>query len=334
MLRRPSGGYDLTKWNSVHNTALRTGSTTILLPFSASTGNRTIDWGDGVVEVVNTQNPSHTYASNGVYTVTVSGGTTTRLGGVLDAGWQQTVTEVISWGNLGWTSFDRAFRGCTQNVKVPSSIPSTVTNLGSMFRDATAFNQPLNSWNTAAVTTMAYMFYGASAFNQPLNSWNTSAVTNMQEMFLLASAFNQPLNSWNTAAVTTMERMFRGTPFNQDISSWNTAAVTNMQEMFRDATAFNQNIGAWQLRTAGVSMGGMFNFSGLSVENYSRTLIGWANYVSANSNTPTTVTLGATGRKYNTTAYTTGLTYNDGAAARAYLVGVPPGWTITDAGQE
>jgi surface protein len=285
LLRRPSGDYDLTKWNSVHNTALRTGSTTILLPFNASTGNRTIDWGDGVVEVVNTANPSHTYASGGIYTVTVSGGTTTRLGNILDAGWQQTVTEVISWGNLGFTSFDGAFRGCTQNVEVPSDIPTTVTNMSSMFLSATAFNQNISSWNTSNVTNMLNLFQSATAFNQ-------------------------------------------------NISSWNTSKVTTMQSMFSGASAFNQNLGAWQLRKAGVIMTNMLNNSGLSVENYSRTLIGWANYVSANSNTPATVTLNATGRKYNTTAYTTGLTYNDGAAARAYLVGVPPGWTITDAGQE
>jgi surface protein len=310
MLRRPSGGYDLTKWNSVHNTALRTGSTTILLPFDASTGNRTIDWGDGVVEVVNTANPSHTYASGGIYTVTVSGGTTTRLGNILNAGWQQTVTEVISWGNLGWTSFNSAFRGCTQNVKVPSDSPTTVTNMFGVFAFATAFNQNISSWNTSNVLDMRGMFQSATAFNQNISSWNTSNVLDMLGMFQSATAFNQNISSWNTSNVLDMERMFSG------------------------ASAFNQNLGAWQLRTAGINMTNMLNNSGLSVENYSRTLIGWANYVSANSNTPATVTLGATGRKYNTTAYTTGLTYNDGAAARAYLVGVPPGWTITDAGQE
>jgi surface protein len=288
-----------------------------------------------VVEVVNTANPSHTYASNGVYTVTVSGGTTTRLGASLNAGWQQTVTEVISWGNLGWTSFQSALSGCTQNVKVPSSIPSTVTSLQNMFSSAAAFNQPIGSWNVGAVTNMSSMFQSTTAFNQPIGDWNVGAVTNMGAMFNAATAFNQNISNWNTSNVTNMSVMFaNATAFNQNISSWNTSNVTTMLSMFSSATAFNQNLGAWQLRTAGINMTNMLNNSGLSVENYSRTLIGWANYVSANSNTPATVTLGATGRKYNTTAYTTGLTYNDGAAARAYLVGVPPGWTITDAGQE
>jgi hypothetical protein len=108
-----------------------------------------------------------------------------------------------------------------------------------------------------------------------------------------------------------------------------------MDSMFAGATAFNQDLGAWDLRLAGVVMTSMFlgNSLTLSTENYSRTLIGWANYVSANSDTPASVTLGAGNRTYNDTAYTTGLTYNDAAAARAYLVGTPPTWTITDGGQ-
>lgn len=308
-LRRSGPVLDPAAWYSVHDTNLRTGSTTVLLPFNASTGNRTIDWGDGVVEVVNTANPSHTYAADGIYTVKVSGGTTTRLGNVFNAGWYQTVTKVIQWGALAFTSFREGFRGCTQNVEVPTSIPTTVNDLQSMFIGASAFNQPINEWNTSNVTNMLGMFFGASAFNQSIGNWNTGKVTNMQQMFQGAIAFNQDISGWSIATVTTMAVMFSG------------------------ASAFNQNLGSWKLRLAGVAMQNMLDSSGLSVENYSRTLIGWANYVAANSDTPASVTLGASGRKYNNTAYTTGLTYNDAASARAYLVGVPPGWTITDGGQ-
>jgi hypothetical protein len=53
-------------------------------------------------------------------------------------------------------------------------------------------------------------------------------------------------------------------------------------------------------------MTNMLNSSGLSTENYSRTLIGWANSVDANSDLPAAVTLGATGRTYNNTAYVSG----------------------------
>ena len=72
---------------------------------------------------------------------------------------------------------------------------SNVTDMGDMFRDATAFNQPLNKWNVSNVTDMTMMFYNATAFNQPLNDWNVSNVKDMYFMFLGATSFNKPLHA-------------------------------------------------------------------------------------------------------------------------------------------
>jgi surface protein len=57
------------------------------------------------------------------------------------------------------------------------------------------------------VTTMQWMFYNASAFNQPIGKWNTAAVTNMRSMFYGASAFNQPL-CWKKLPATDRIGMF------------------------------------------------------------------------------------------------------------------------------
>ena len=286
-------GFDAGRFVVRVDTNLRSGSTTVLIPVNARTGgDRTIDWGDGNVTVENAANPSHTYATNGVYTIQMYGGTTTDLGNALDAGWQQTLTEVVQWGKaIGWTSFFNAFRGCIQNILVPSDFPRVADGYA------------------ADVTTTMRMFQDTSAFNQDIGAWNTPNVSNMRSMFQGASAFNQYIGAWDTPNVFNMSTMFQG------------------------AVAFDQDIGSWPLRTVGLDLNGMLNNSGMSTENYSRTLIGWANSVAANSDTPASVTLGATGRTYNDTAYVSGQTYNDAVAARAYLTGSPPSWSISDGGQ-
>jgi surface protein len=360
---RKGADYASVAWISVHDTNLRAGSTTVELNFGTATGTRVVNWGDGITETINTALPSHTYAADGVYVVRVSGGVTTRLGqrgSTPNAGWTQTLTEVRSFGNLGWTNMQESFRAVGGNFKVPNYINAGITVLTGVFNAASAFNQPIGNWNTSSATNATNMFLNASAFNQPIGSWNVSSITNMTGMLQGASAFNQPIGSWNVSSVTVMASMFRdATVFNQDISGWNTASVTGMGNMFQGAsafnqpigswnvsnvanmsqmlraTSFNQNIGSWNLRLAGVDMTNILSDTTLtlSTENYSRTLIGWANYVGANSNTPANVTLGAGTRTYNNTAYTSGLTYNDAVSARAYLTGTPPTWTITDGGQ-
>jgi len=102
------------------------------------------------------------------------------------------------------------------------------------------FNADISKWDTGKVTNMYSMFYQASAFNQDIGSWKTAQVTNMQYMFNYASAFNQDIGSWNTAQVTTMAWMFAyASAFNHDISSWTGSAATSAQtNMFEGATAF------------------------------------------------------------------------------------------------
>jgi hypothetical protein len=72
----------------------------------------------------------------------------------------------------------------------------------------------------------------------------------------------------------------------------------------------------------------MLNSCGMNTENYSRTLIGWANSVSANGNLPSGVTLGATSETYDCVDYVTGATYTNAVAARTYLDLGIPAWTF------
>ena len=133
-------------------------------------------------------------------------------------------------------------------------VTTNMTDMGFMFYSASAFNQPIGSWNTSKVTNMSAMFYSASAFNKNINydattgSWDTSNVTNMSYMFNTASAFNETIGNWNTSKVTNMYAMFGSADnFNQNISSWDTSSVTDMSYMFGSAANFNQNISSWQV---------------------------------------------------------------------------------------
>ena len=240
------------------------------------TYNYDVDWGDSSTSTGQTGDATHTYASPGTYTVTITG-TFPHIyfnnGGTTDA---SKILSVEHWGSNHWSSMDAAFAGCVHLVINATDAPdlsgvtstrymflnatainqdlsswdvSNITDMYGMFQTATSFNQDLSSWNVSKVTDMGYMFENAISFNQPLN-WGlkTSHVTNMDSMFLYANAFNQDINGWDTGNVTSMSQMFMfALAFNQPIGSWNVSLVTTMSHMFYGAAAFNQDISAWDV---------------------------------------------------------------------------------------
>jgi surface protein len=250
--------------------------------------------------------------------------------------------SIEQWGNISWTSMEDAFQLCSNMAYNATDFPilsgvssmanmfwlcssmhgnpsinnwntSTVTNMSGLFHGAELFNQPLGNWDVSNVTDMSEIFRFASSFNQPLANWDVSNVINMKSMFDRALNFNYPIGNWDVSNVTDMNSMFNMAQlFNQPIGNWNTTNVSIMVEMFRNASSFNQNLGSWPLAN-NVDLTFMLHNSGMDCENYSATLMGWAN----NPSTPNGRNLGALGRNYGTNA----------AAARAILTGTK-GWTI------
>jgi surface protein len=179
-------------------------------------------------------------------------------------------------------------------------------DMNGMF-DGSPFNQDISSWDVSNVKSMALMF-ARTPFNQDIGGWDVGSVTNIAAMFV-DSSFNQDISGWDVSNVTDMDTVFAGSPFNQDIGNWDIGNVTDMTAMFND--------------------------SQMSTENYSRTLIGWANYVSDNNDSPANITLGASGVNYNDVEYAPTATYKTAVEARSYLTdNDPPNWTITDGGQD
>lgn len=233
---------------------------TVFLPIRETTSDVTFTWSDGVTHtapagsyagapsaVTAANSHSRALAANTPLTVVI-GGTYDRLWN--EKSWakgKECLRSVEHWGEeIGIKSAANAFYNATNLTKVPSTIPSTITDTSNMFYGAQVFNQPLTGWDTSNITNMSGMFEYAQAFNQPLAHWNTSKVTDMSRMLSGATAFNQPIESWDTSKVTNMSYMFYMTnAFNQPLANWDTSKVTNMSYMFASADAFNQPIGSW-----------------------------------------------------------------------------------------
>ena len=303
------------------------------IPTTGTGYNYDVDWGDGTTSTGVTGNITHTFPSVGNYVVKISGAFPRIY--FNNGGDKEKLLEVQNWGNIAWSSMANAFYGCSNMDVTATDAPdlSSVTSVFYMFAVASSLvgNASFNSWNVSSVTNMVSMFRQATSFNQDIGSWNVSSVTNMAELFILASSFNQDISSWDVSSVTNMSNMFSGaSSFNQDISSWDVSSVTGMVSMFNGATSFNQDIGSWNVSSV-ISMMSMFQFSGMSTANYTDTIVGWANFTTTNS-APYNVNMTFQFSRTFDTSRSGGANFANAGAARTYLTTVTPtgaGWTIS-----
>ena len=232
--------------------------------------------------------------------------------------------NIGSWNVSKVTTMSSAFLITAFNNSGSNTInnwrPISCSNFNSMFYNAYAFNQPIGNWPlSASSVSIREMFVSATSFNQNIGSWNVSKVTDMYGVFQNATNFNNSgsntIGSWDTSNVIDMDRVFRNaTSFNQDIGNWNTSKVTTMIYTFFGASSFNYSLANWNIVSSS-NMLGMLDNCGMSKANYSATLTGWASQA---PNIKSNVTLGASGRQYDT----------PGSASRAILTSAPYNWTI------
>src|SRR5690554_80790 len=117
----------------------------------------------------------------------------------------------------------------------------------------------VEQWGDVSWSTMKDAFRGASFMTMSATDVpDLSSVTDMSGMFAF-SYYRQPDIA----------------PFNASINDWDVSNVTNMKEMFRGAAPFNQPLDKWDVSNAAETTYQMFERSGLTLENYKKTMDSW-----------------------------------------------------------
>ena len=270
------GGTTLTEGAFVTTWETESDSDAVRIPLEVRSGETvTIDWGDNSPVTVVTTNVTraHVYSDSGEYQVSMTGGLS-RIHLGATGSTPHFLTSIDQWGDdIEWSNMEGAFQGATNMEYEATDVPdlSDVTSMKDMFREATAFNGDISSWNVASVTDTSSMFSETYDFNQPLNDWNVDSVTDMSGMFNGAEAFNQPLNDWTVDSVTDMSSMFSETyVFNQPLNDWNVDSVTDMSGMFSGAFVFNRPLNDWNVDSV-TDMSGMFS----GATDFNRPLNDW-----------------------------------------------------------
>ncbi len=187
----------------------------IFIPTTDDNGevyNYTIDWGDGNVDPNQTGNASHSYTKAGSYQVSISGDFPRIYFEKFNTN-NTKIQSVEQWGNIAWTSFNKAFHSCLNMQVNATDAPglSGVTDLTNMFSNCQVMNADLSHWDVSTITNMQGVFSSARAFNQDLSDWDVSNVTNMFQTFAGATSFNQSLAAWDITNVEQMSQFLTNT---------------------------------------------------------------------------------------------------------------------------
>jgi surface protein len=258
-------------------------------------------WGDGTTDTIinwNQAEVTHTYTSQGVYIVNISG---------LISGWKFNnggdclkLLEIKKWGDLQLGTGDSFFYGCSNLMITTDDVldlngtismayifrncdmlnqvgrinewnTSQIISMRGMFYQAGSFNQDIGEWEVSSVTDMSFMFYATSNFDQDIEGWNVSSVTDMRYMFWAATIFNGSIGSWDVSSVTDMSYMFyEASNFDKYVGDWDVSSVRSMSAMFSGASSFNQDIGNWDVSSV-ILMNGMF----YSTNSFNQDLDNW-----------------------------------------------------------
>lgn len=235
--------------NTANTSAGSSAADQITLPLIASGSYAAhVLWGDGTYSFITAYNQAevtHTYASSGTYTITITGGI--KGWKFANGGDKLKMLDVKSWGPLKIND-QSAFYGCSNLTSSATDVfvfENVMANdVRQTFRDCPLFDQNLSALDMTGLVVGNGFFRGCSSFNNGgdpgINNWVMGSFTSIAQFFMGNSSFNQPVGGWNVSNNTNGDLLFfQCTIFNQNISAWNVAKFITMNSMFGQAAAFN-----------------------------------------------------------------------------------------------
>jgi hypothetical protein len=263
----------------------------------------TVYWGDGSSDLCSSfagTGITHTYASSGVYEVTIDG----QFQGI-DYGGAGDANKLIDIKNWGSSQFEFMNFVSTSNLSITATdIPNTtnVTSFEGSFVSSGIDTIPnINQWDWSNITSCRRMLYFTSLTSLDLSGINVSSCTDFgvggtSGMFRGGITGILDVSNWtlNSVSNISMGGMFRGIGSEKliGLSTWNIEKVTNFNDFLRETK--------------------------ISTSEYDDLLIAWDAQNPVDSLTP----------NFGTSNYTSG---SSAETARASLISTDL-WTITDGG--
>jgi surface protein len=192
--------------------------------------------------------------------------------------------EIRNWGEVVWSTMERAFFGCSNMTSVTSSVNpdlANVTNMSFIFMDCTSLTAlDVSGFSTANVTNMSAMFNNCTSLTAlDVSGFSTANVTNMSFMFIGCTSLTAlDVSGFSTANVTNMSFMFRGcTSLTAlDVSGFSTANVISMSSMFIGCNSLTS------LDVSGFSTANVTNMSAMFIGCTSLTALDVSGFSTAN----------------------------------------------------
>ena len=286
-------------------------SDTIVLPMTA--GN-TVHWGDGSSDTTNT----HTYASGGVYTVTIEG--TVNTFRFAASGDRLKILDVSNWGGFEITS-DRTFQYCNNLDVTATDVPIlTASNSARATFEACSnlTNVDFSAWDFSLCTIFYGFLAGCTSFSGNVEGIIHSGVTNARQAFVGTPLGNPDLSTWDVSSVTSWQDCMRSCQLGAltDVSGW--VPKGNMDGVFL-LNLFFEGLGLDTWTIGGITAAGnTFAATKISIVNYNLLLVSWEAQAPPNA-----VAISFGGANY--------VIGSAAEAARTSLI-TTYGWTITDGG--